>query len=122
MDTTFGIGETHLQEGCYQTTGTDVVTCYHPSTLNHLLHHHEGITEVFGILHCRHVVAHLVEALSKGRTAEMQFVKGEVDMIETGVFVVHQYRLAHIAHLAAGAHNHRTRRDNLLAVGILLGE
>ena len=78
----FGVGKAHLKQTGDQATGTDVVACHYPSLLHHLLNGLEGIAEVFWILHRGHIVAHLVQALGKGRTAEALLVEGEVDMVE----------------------------------------
>ena len=53
------VGEAHLQQGGNHTTGTDVMSGSYPSTLDHLLYSHEGITEIFRILHRGHIVTHL---------------------------------------------------------------
>ena len=61
-----GVGEAHLQQGGNQTAGRDVVSGHDPSFVYQLLNGHEGVGEVFYILHRRHVAAHLAEALRKG--------------------------------------------------------
>ena len=75
LDAAFLVGEGHLQKGGDETTGTDVVTCQEKSLLHQVLHGQEGITEIFRILHCRHVAAHLAEALRKSRTTKFQGIK-----------------------------------------------
>ena len=40
-----------------------------PSAIDQLLHSIEGIGEIVGIDDCRHIVAHTVEGLCKGRAA-----------------------------------------------------
>ncbi len=59
MHTALRVGEAHLQEGGDQTTGRDVVTGHDPPLLDELLDGHEGIAEVFGVLHRWYVVAYL---------------------------------------------------------------
>ena len=88
VHTTLGICETHLKQCGNHTTGTDIVTCHNPSLGNHLLNSIEGISKVLCILHCRHIVAHLAEALCKSTTAKTLLIEREVDMIETGMLVV----------------------------------
>ena len=85
----------------------------------------EALAEVLRILDRRHVVAHLVEALGKGAAAQLLLAEGEVDMIESGVFVVDEDGGAHradVGHLAPTCHDDRARRDDLLAIGILLAQ
>ena len=104
FDTTFLVGEGHLQKGGDETTCTDVMTCQDEPFLHQFLHSQEGIAEIFRILHRRHIAAHFAKTLSKGRTTEFQGVEGEVDVIECRVLVVHQHwahHFLHIAHLAA---------------------
>ena len=101
------------------------MTCHHPTTVNQFLNGVEGIGKVFGVLHRRHVVAHLAEALRKGGAAEVLLVEGEVDVVDAGVLVVHQYGADHlldVAHLTACRDDDRSRRDNLLAVEVLLAQ
>ena len=119
------VGEAHLQQGHNQTAGRDVVACHDPSALDEFLNRHERVGKVFGILHRRHVVAHLAEGLREGRTAQSLFIEREVDMIDGSVLVVDQHGRHHflyVAHLAASRHDDRSRRDDLLTVGILLRE
>ena len=75
------VGEAHLQQGNDETTGRDVVSGHDPSAFDEFLNSIEGIGKVFGILHRRHVVAHLSKALCKGRSAKSLLVEGEVDMV-----------------------------------------
>ena len=66
MHAAFRIGEAHLEQRGDESASRYVVTSDNPSLLNHLLHSHKGIGEVLGILHRRHIVAHLTQALGKG--------------------------------------------------------
>ena len=119
------VGERHLQQGGDETAGRDVVTCHHPTTVNQFLNGVEGIGKVFSVFHRRHVVPHLAEALRKGRAAEVLLVEREVDVVDAGVLIVHQYGADHlldVAHLAACRDDDRSRRDNLLTVGVLLAQ
>ena len=59
MKASLGIGEAHLQQSRDETAGRDIVSCHDPAFLNELLDGHKGISEVFGILDRRHIVAHL---------------------------------------------------------------
>ncbi len=52
------------------------------SLVDELLDGHEGIAEVLGVLHGRHVAAHLAAALCEGRTAKLQFVEREVYIVQ----------------------------------------
>ena len=125
VHTALGVGETHLKQCGDETTGADVVACHYPAPLYHLLHGVECIGEILRVLHRRHVVAHLAEALCESTSAEHQFVEREVDMIDRRILVVHyhrRYHLAHVAHFAAARHDDSSRRDDLLAVRILLRE
>ena len=125
MDTTFLVCEAHLKKCGNKTTGTDIVTSHYPVLLYHFLNGVEGVNEVFGVLHRRHVVAHLAEALCECRSAELLLVEREVDMIERRILVVDQYRrdnLTNIAYLATACNDDCSRRNNLLAVRILLGK
>ena len=63
------VGEGHLEQRGDETTGRDVVTSHDPAAVDELLHGHEGVGKVLGILHRGHIVAHLAKALGKGRTA-----------------------------------------------------
>ncbi len=117
------VGEGHLQERSDETAGRDVVTGHNPTALDEFLDGIEGIAEIFGVLHGGHVVANLTEALGKGRTSETLLVEREVYVIERGVLVVNddgRNDLLHVAHLATGTDDDRSRRDNLIATGILL--
>ena len=75
FDTALLVSKCHFQKRGDETTGTDVVTCQEKSLLHQVLHGQEGITEIFRILHCRHVAAHLAEALRKSRTTKFQGIK-----------------------------------------------
>ena len=82
VQTTLRVGKAHLQQRRYQTTGRDVVTSHHPSFLDKFLYRHEGIGKIFGILHRRHITAHLAQTLCKGGTAQPLLVEREVDMVQ----------------------------------------
>ena len=101
------------------------MACEDPAAVDELLHGLKALAEVLRVLDRRHVVAHLVEALGKGAAAQLLLAEGEVDMIESGVFVVDEDggdHLADVAHLATTCHDDRARRDDLLAIGILLAQ
>ena len=87
-ETALHIGKRHLQQGGDQTTSRDIVACEDPAAVDELLHGLEALAEVLRVLDRRHVVANLVEALGKGAAAQLLLAEGEVDMIESGVFVV----------------------------------
>ena len=119
------VGETHLQQCGNQSTGRNVMSGYNPSLLNELLYGIEAIGKILRILHRRHIIAHLTQTLGKGRSAEALLIEREVDMIDAGIFVAQQHGAHHlldILHLAAGTHDDCSRRDNLLAIGILLAQ
>ena len=125
VQTAFHTSEAHFQETGDETTGGDVVTCQEKTFLYKLLHGVEGIAEIFGRSHASHVISHFSLRLSKGRTAKCQRRGGEVNVIEAALRHVLQdgiHHFADVVHLAAGADDDGARRDNLLAVGILLRE
>ena len=125
VQTAFHTSEAHFQETGDETTGGDVVTCQEKTFLNKLLHGVEGIAEIIGRSHASHVISHFSLRLSKGRTAKCQRRGGEVNVIEAALRHVLQdgiHHFADVVHLAAGADDDGARRDNLLAVGILLRE
>ena len=96
-----------------------------PAFLNHLLNSHKGVGKVFCVLHRRHVVAHLTQTLSKGRTTKALLVEREVDMVQRTATVVFDDRRNHlldVRNLTASAHNNCSRRNDFLAIGILLRE
>ncbi len=66
LHTALYVGECHLQEGSDKTTGADVVTCHHPTTVDEFLNGVEAVNEVLWILHGRNIAAHLAQALSEG--------------------------------------------------------
>ena len=119
------VGEGHLQQGGYQSACRYVVASYHPSLRYQLLYGHEGVGKVFGVLHRRHVAAHLAEALRKGRAAQSLLVEREVYVVQRGVLVVLHHgahHLADVTHLAASRYDDGARRYDFLAVGVLLGQ
>ena len=59
LHTALYVGKAHLQQGGNQTAGRDVVTSHYQPFVDQLLYGHEGIAEVFGVLHGRYVAAHL---------------------------------------------------------------
>lgn len=81
MHTALGVGETHFEKCRDETSGRDVVTCHYPSLLYHFLYGVEAVGEVFGVLHCRNIIAHEAEALCECASSEALFVEGEVDMV-----------------------------------------
>ena len=94
-----------------------------PALLYELLYGVEGIGEILRVGDRGHVVAHAAQALCEGGAAQPLLAEREVDVIERGALVVDHHgrdHLAHVAHLAAGADDDRSRRDDLLAVGVLL--
>ena len=123
MHTTFYICERHFEKCGDKTSGADVVTTVYPSAADHLLHSVERVGEVFGVLHCRHVVAYLAKTLCEGRTSKALLVEREVDIIERSLLVVYHHRtddFSHVSHLSATAYYHCSRRNHLLSVRILL--
>ena len=121
--TAFRVGEAHFEQTGDQTAGRDVVSGEDEALVDEFLNGVEGIAEIFGVLHRWHVGAHEAAALCEGRTGETEVVEGEVDVIERCVLVVdndRRHHLADVAHLTAGADDDRSRRDDLLAVGVLL--
>ena len=100
------------------------MACQYPSSFNQFLNGIEAIGKIFWVGNSWHVVAHIAKALCEGTTAQTLIIEREVDVIERRVFVVNKYRRHHFAHirdLGATANDNRSRGDNLLAVGILLG-
>ena len=89
------VGKAHLQERGNQSAGRDVMTSHDPSFLDEFLDGIEAIGKIFSVLHCRHIVANLSQTLCKCRTAQPLLVEREVNMIDAGVLVVHQYRAHH---------------------------
>ena len=81
VETTLRVAESHLEQGGDESAGRDVVASHHPSAANQLLHGIEAIDKVFGILHCRHVVANLAKALCEGRTTQPLLIEREVDVV-----------------------------------------
>ena len=121
--TSLHVREAHLEQGGDETAGRDVVSGQDEALVHQLLNGQEGVAEVFGVLHGRHVVAHLAQRLGEGRTAQLQVVEAEVDVVERRLVVVHQHgrnHLLHVAHLAAGRYDDRTRSDDLATVGVFL--
>ena len=86
----------------------------------------KGIAEVFGVVDVGHVAADVAHVLCQCRTAQSELVHREVDVVEDGA-AVHAgpddgtHHAADVAHLAAAAHDDRTGRHYLRAVGIFLG-
>ena len=123
MQTTLLVGKAHLQQSGNQTTSRDVVTSHHPAFLDEFLYSHKGIGKVFGILDGRHITAHLAQTLCEGGATQPLLVEREVDMVQRTAFVVldnRAYHLADVAHLTTGTDDNRSRRDNFLAIRILL--
>ena len=123
MHTTLGIGEAHLQQRSNQTTSRNIVTSQNPTLLNHLLYSHKGVSKVFWVLNGWHIVAHLTQALGESRATKVLGVKAEVDMIDRSVLFIDKYRRHYfldIRNFTACADDDRSRRDDLLAVGVLL--
>ena len=82
VHTALRVGEAHLEQSGNQTTSRDIVTSHNPTLFDELLDSHEGISEILGVLNCRHIIANLTQTLSEGRTTEALLVEREVDMIE----------------------------------------
>ena len=125
VHTATGVGEAHLQQCGDESAGRDIVSGHDPTLLDEFLNGIKAVGEVLGILHGRHVVAYLSKALCESRTAQPLLVEREVDMIEAAVLVVHHHGADHfldVRHLAAGTDDDGTRRDDLLAIGILLAQ
>ena len=124
VETALCVGETHLQEAGDEAAGGDVVTGEHKAFLHELLHGVERIAEIFGVSHGGRGGAQVAEALGESGAAESLAVVGEVDVIERGSHAAgidHRTNdAAHVAHLAARAHDDRARRHHLRAVGIFL--
>ena len=81
MQTAFGVGEGHLEQGCDETTGRDVVAGHHPAFLDKGLDGIEAVGEVLCVLHRRHIRADAAQCLRKGRTAKALLVEAEVYII-----------------------------------------
>ena len=123
MHTALDVCECHLKQCGYDAAGTDVMSAVDESAVDKRLYGVEGIGEILRILHRRHVVAHLAEALCKGAAAQALLVEREVYMVERGGAVVDHhwaYHLAHVRNLTAAGYDDRTRSYHLLSVGILL--
>ena len=99
------------------------MSCQNQSFVHQFLYGKESIAEVFGILYARYVVAYFTQRLCKSGTSEFQFVEAEIDVIKSGLFVVHQYRrynFLYVGYFTAGRNNHCSRRNHFLAVRIFL--
>ena len=98
------------------------MTSQDEALLNQGLYGIETIAEILTVLNGRNIAAHLVVNLCKGRTAQTELIEREVDMVKRRRYVLNNRRnnLLHVAHLSAAGYDDGTRRDNLLAVGVLL--
>ncbi len=124
MHAALSVGKAHFEQCGYQSAGADVVTCHYPTAVYQLLNGVEGVAEILGIFHRGDIVAHLAETLCECASAEALLVEREVYVVDGCVLVVHhygRYHLADVAYLAAGTHDDRSRGNDLVAVGILLG-
>ena len=121
--TSVGVGKAHFEQAGDQTTGRDVMPSQDKSALDEFLHRIKGIAEIIGVRDCRDVAADTAQRLRKGRTAEPELVETEINVIECSLAMIDEYgrnHLAHVAHFAAGRHDHRAGRNDFLPVGILL--
>ena len=59
VDATLGVGKAHFEQRRSETARGDIVARHDEALVDQLLHSHEGIAEVFGILHRRHIATHL---------------------------------------------------------------
>ena len=124
LHTAFRVGKAHFEQGRDETTGRNVVTGQEETLMDQFLNSEERIAEIFRILDGRYVAAYLIQGLCEGRTAQLQGVEREVDVVEAALRVVlHDGadNLADIAHLAAGADDDGSRADDFLAAGVFLG-
>ena len=100
------------------------MTGEHKAFLHELLHGVERIAEIFGVSHGGRGGTQVAEALGESGATEALAVVGEVDVIERGsdaAGIDHRTNdAAHVAHLAARAHDDRAGRHHLRAVGIFL--
>ena len=69
LESAFHIGKAHFEECRDETACRDVVSGQYQAFVHEFLDGHEGITEVFGICHRRHVVTYFVERLCESRAA-----------------------------------------------------
>ena len=93
------------------------------SALNEFLHRIEGIAEIVGISDCRDIATDTTQCLCKSRTAEPELVETEINVIECRLAMIDKYgrnHFTHIAHFAAGRHDHGSGRNDFLTVGVLL--
>ena len=119
------VGEAHLEQSGNHTAGADVVAGHNPAAAHQFLDGLEAVDKIVGVGHGGHVIAHLASRLREGGAAQSEPVETEVDVVERRVLVVHHHGRHHfldVAHLAAAGHDDGARRDNLLAVGILLAQ
>ena len=117
------VGKTHFEQRGDQAAGGNVVPGQHQPLVHQRLHGIEGVAEVIRALAGRHVRADFVQRLRESRTAQTQFVKAEIYVVERALGLVHhhgRHDALHVAHLATRAHDDRARRNNLLSAGILL--
>ena len=85
----------------------------------------ERISEVLWVLDRRHIAADLLECLCESRTAKLESVEREIDIVDRSAVVEHAYRandLADVAHLATCRDDDAARAYNLLrsTVGFLV--
>ena len=82
VESAVGVGEAHFQQSGNHSARADVMTGHEPAVLHKLLKRVEGVTEVVGVLHRGHVVAHLAERLGESRAAEAQLVVREIYVVK----------------------------------------
>ena len=122
FQTAFGICKSHFQQCGNQTTGADIVSGQYQSFLDKFLHGVECCTEIIAVLDGGHIITNLVQTLSESRSAQTKLVKAEINMIKCRRSILDNRRndLLDVAYLSATGHNHSSRRDDFLAIGVFL--
>ena len=99
------------------------MTCQNQALANTFLYSLKGITEIFGIGYRWNVASYETLTLCVGTSAKSQLVEGEIDVIQSTLRFVGQYRanhLANVGNLSARANDNGAWGNYLRAIGILL--
>jgi len=75
LQSTFGIGEAHLEHGCNHSSGRNIVSRKYQPSVDKLLNGIESVFEIFRISNRGCFVADFVQCLSESRTAKTECVE-----------------------------------------------
>ena len=117
FQTALGIGKVHFEQRGNHTAGRDVVTGQNQLFLHQLLYGVEGGGKILTVLYRGNLFTYLVERLGKGRTAQLQPVEREVDVVDGAVDAGTQHGRNHFAdvrHFGPGRDDDRARRIDLV--------